>query len=103
MKLMEFLVKSPKLNEITKPGIKSQLKMEPHRRKICHTKKNNLRFAERCCYLSNKKILLFSLIRRAIEKNVHPNQVAFPGGEIDKYDKNSWDASLREMNEEIGV
>ena len=28
MKLTEFLVKSSKLNEIPKPGIKSQLKME---------------------------------------------------------------------------
>jgi len=27
MKLTELLVKSPKLNEIPKPGIKSQLKM----------------------------------------------------------------------------
>ena len=30
MKLTEFLVKSSKLNEIPKPGIKSQLKMETY-------------------------------------------------------------------------
>ena len=40
MKLTEFLVKSPKLNEIPKPGIKSQLKMEPHEEK----KKNLFHF-----------------------------------------------------------
>ena len=45
MKLSEFLVRYPKLNEIPKPVIKSQLKMEPHGREICHTEKNNLRFA----------------------------------------------------------
>ncbi|RZP11964.1 MAG: CoA pyrophosphatase [Flavobacteriales bacterium] len=105
MKLTEFLVKSPKLNEIPKPGIKSQLKMEPHGREICHTNKNNLRFAATILlFYPIKKVLHFCLIRRrAIEKNVHSDQIAFPGGEIDKSDKSSWDAALREINEEIGV
>ena len=40
MKLTEFLVKSPKLNEITKPGIKSQLKMEPHGKQMLFIKQN---------------------------------------------------------------
>ena len=39
MKLNDFLVKSPKLNEIPKPAIKSQLKMKPHGSEICHPKK----------------------------------------------------------------
>ena len=39
MKLTEFLFKSPKLNEILKPGNKSQLKIKPHGSEICHPKK----------------------------------------------------------------
>ena len=100
MKLTEFLVNSPKLNEIPKPGIKSQLNMEPHDKQMCHTNKNNLRFAATILlFIQQKKVLHFCLIRRrAIEKNFHSNQVVFPGGEIDKSDKSSWDAVLREMN-----
>lgn len=56
MKLTEFLVRSPKLNEITKPGIKSQLKMEPHGKHMFYTKKNILRFVE--------MMLLFYLIKK---------------------------------------
>ncbi len=39
MKSTKFLVRSPKLNEIPKPGIKSQLKMEPQGEKSLHGKK----------------------------------------------------------------
>ena len=60
MKLTEFLVKSPKLNEIPKPGIKSQLKMEPHGKQMFYTKKNILRFvANDVVILSNKKSITF--------------------------------------------
>ena len=58
MKLTEFLVESPKLNEIPKPGIKSQLKMEPHGREICHTNKNNLR-GKNALYNSMKIIEIY--------------------------------------------
>ena len=69
MKLNEFLTRSTKLNEIPKLVIKPQLKMEPHGREICHTKKNNLRFAKTILlFFPIKKILHFFLIRRTIEK-----------------------------------
>ena len=50
-----------------------------------------------------RKILHFCLIRRASKNTIHSNQIAFPGGEKYKSDKNYWDTALREMNEEIGV
>ena len=60
MKLNEFLIKSPKLNEIPRPGIKSQFKMWPHGRYISHMKKNNLKFGGNCfVILSNKKRITF--------------------------------------------
>ena len=104
MELNEFLDQSPKLNEIPKPGIKSQLKMAPMWREGCYEKSNKLRFAATVMllYPINKKIH-FCLIRRTFNTNIHSNQVCFPGGEKDKSDKNYWNTGLREMNEEIGV
>jgi len=43
------------------------------------------------------------LIVRASYDGVHSGQVALPGGEKDKCDKNDLDAALRECEEEIGV
>ena len=98
MELNEFLHKTPKLNEIPKPWIKSQLKMAPMGREGFYEKSNILRFAATVMlfYPINKKIY-FCLTRRSF------NQVSFPGGEKDKSDKNYWNTGLREMNEEIGV
>ena len=104
MKLNEFLLKSPKLNEIPKPGIKSQLKMSPQGRQMYYEKNNNVRYAATTMlFYPIKKILHFCLIRRTVKNTIHSNQIAFPGGEKEKSDKNFWDTALREMNEEIGV
>jgi len=64
MKLNEFLLKSPKLNEISKPGIKSQLKMSPQGREIYYEKNNNLRYAATTMlFYPIKKILHFCQTR----------------------------------------
>ena len=104
MKLNEFLLKSPKLNDIPKPGIKSQLKMSPQGRQMYYEKNNNVRYAATTMlFYPIKEVLHFCLIRRTNKNTVHSNQIAFPGGEKEKSDKNFWDTALREMNEEIGV
>ena len=103
MELKEFLRKSPKLNQIPKPGIKSHLKMAPQG-KTCFQTTNMLRFAATVMlfYPIDTKIH-FCLIRRTLKTPIHSYQVSFPGGEKDKSDKNFWNTGLREMNEEIGV
>ena len=104
MELKEFLVKSPKLNEIPKPGIKSQIKMAPRGRHLYNENNNNLKFASTTMlFYPIEKILHFCLIKRTIKVPNHSSQIGFPGGVIDKSDKNYWDTALREMNEEIGV
>ena len=104
MELNEFLLKSPKLNEIPKPGIKSQFKMAPKGRNLYSENSNNLRFAATIMlFYPIKKIIHFCLIRRNSDTPVHPNQISFPGGESEKSDKNYWNTALREMYEEIGV
>ena len=104
MELNDFLIKSPKLNEIPKPGFKSQFKMAPQSRGVYYEKKNNLRYAATSMLLYPiKNILHFCLIRRTIKSSIHSNQIGFPGGEKDESDINYWDTALREMSEEIGV
>lgn len=104
MELNEFILKSPKLREIPKPGVKSQLKMAPQCREINYKKSNNLRYAATTMLIYPiKNSLHFCLIRRTVKTTLHSNQIGFPGGEKDKSDKNYWDTALREMHEEIGV
>ena len=104
MELNDFLIKFPKLNEIPKPGFKSQFKMAPNGRESYPKRSNKLRFAATVMLLYPiKKKLHFCLIRRNTKATIHSNQISFPGGEKDKSDKNYWDTGLREMNEEIGV
>lgn len=104
MDFNEFLIKSPKLDQISKPGIKSQIKMAPKRREIYPKTNKNLRFAATTMLLYPiNKVLYFCLIRRTFKTAIHSNQIGFPGGEKDASDKNYWDTALREMNEEIGV
>ena len=104
MDFNEFLIKSPKLDQISKPGIKSQIKMAPESREIYPKTNKNLRFAATTMLLYPiNKVLYFYLIRRTFKTAIHSNQIGFPGGEKDVSDKNYWDTALREMNEEIGV
>ena len=104
MDFNEFLIKSPKLDQISKPGIKSQIKMAPESREIYPKTNKNLRFAATTMLLYPiNKVLYFCLIRRTFKTDIHSNQIGFPGGEKDASDKNYWDTALREMNEEIGV
>lgn len=47
--------------------------------------------------------LYFPLILRNTYPGVHSNQVGFPGGRIEKADKDFSETALRECEEEIGV
>ena len=42
-------------------------------------------------------------IERPVYQGVHSGQIAFPGGKIEKSDRSSLDAALRETYEEVGV
>lgn len=43
------------------------------------------------------------LMLRKTYKGVHSNQIGFPGGKVEKEDKNLLDTALRETFEEVGV
>lgn len=104
MELNDLLINSVKLDEIPKPGIKSQLKMAPQSSKVYFIENNKLRFAATIMLLYPiGKVLHFCLIRRTIKTDTHSNQIGFPGGKKDKSDKSYWDTAIRELGEEIGV
>ncbi len=44
-----------------------------------------------------------ALILRTSYNGVHSSQIAFPGGKVEKFDKNYQETALRETHEEIGV
>nr|WP_285900908.1 CoA pyrophosphatase [Arenibacter sp. TNZ] len=43
------------------------------------------------------------LILRNTYKGIHSNQIAFPGGKVEKKDQNLLETALRETHEEVGV
>jgi 8-oxo-dGTP pyrophosphatase MutT (NUDIX family) len=44
-----------------------------------------------------------ALILRTSYNGVHSSQIAFPGGKVEKFDKNFQETALRETHEEIGI
>lgn len=43
------------------------------------------------------------LILRKVYQGVHSNQIGFPGGKVERIDKDLMDTALRETHEEVGV
>ncbi len=54
-------------------------------------------------YPDEVQITRFLLILRKTYPGVHSNQVAFPGGKVEKEDKTLVQTALRETHEEVGV
>lgn len=54
-------------------------------------------------YPNKYEITNLVLILRKTYKGVHSNQVGFPGGRVENYDKNLKHTALRETEEEVGV
>jgi len=89
------------------PGESSQLKMAPASRlveqKIQSKQSNTARKAGVMVLFYGFDSLNIALIRRTIDGSVHSGQIAFPGGEKERIDKDLLDTAKRELQEEIGV
>ena len=106
MQFHSFLEFVPKIQELRLPGLSEQLTMAPSIRK---------QLLEKPIITPNKAAVIclfyegicgetfFYLIRRSSYPGVHSNQVGFPGGQIDSYDKTPWHAAKRELWEELGI
>ncbi len=89
-------------------GLESQFRLAPKMRLNYNTEKiaasNPKRAAVLALFYPNKKgETCFLLTQRARYKGTHSAQISFPGGKIEKTDKNLKETALREAFEEVGV
>lgn len=109
MNFDEFSNRISKIENLELPGSASHYKMAPQFRveelesgKII--KKNPKRAAVMALFYPDvvyQTNLL--LILRNTYKGIHSNQIAFPGGKVEKKDQNLLETALRETHEEVGV
>lgn len=67
------------------------------------TRKSNKAGVLAVFYPDVQNVTHFVLILRKTYRGVHSNQVGFPGGRIEAYDKNLKYTALRETEEEVGI
>ena len=89
-------------------GIESQFRLAPKMRLNYNAEKiaasNPKRAAVLALFYPNKKgETCFLLTQRASYKGTHSAQISFPGGKVEKADKNLKETALRETYEEVGV
>jgi 8-oxo-dGTP pyrophosphatase MutT (NUDIX family) len=109
MNFTEFTYKISNLKNLELPGVESQHKLAPSLRINeldaidINTKKPNKAGVMAVFYPNNKGITHLVLILRKTYKGVHSNQVGFPGGRVENYDRNLMQTALRETEEEVGI
>lgn len=109
MKFEEFSSKSSKLKKISLPGEHAHYKLAPIFRIQELEKEERKKIEPRHAavmavfYPDNKGLVRFVLILRKTYRGVHSNQVAFPGGRVEKEDRDLAHTALRETEEEVGI
>jgi 8-oxo-dGTP pyrophosphatase MutT (NUDIX family) len=109
MNFDEFCEIALKLKNLPLPGEESHYKMSPAER-IQWLKQNNIKTInpKRAgvmalfypdVYMQTRLLLI---LRKTYE-GVHSNQIGFPGGKVEKQDKDLMHTALRETHEEVGV
>ncbi|WP_036383379.1 CoA pyrophosphatase [Muricauda sp. MAR_2010_75] len=109
MNFDEFCEIALKLKNLPLPGEESHYKMSPAER-IQWLKQNNIKKInpKRAgvmalfypdVYMQTRLLLI---LRKTYE-GVHSNQIGFPGGKVEKQDKDLMHTALRETHEEVGV
>lgn len=104
----DFIIAIQQLEHLELPALHSHKKMAPLERiKILEEANLNRPNAKNAAvmmlfYPKNNKTH-FALIKRNSYPGVHSSQIAFPGGKVEKEDKNLVQTALRETHEEIGV
>lgn len=98
-----------KVENLELPGAKSHFKMEPELRKIMRKENPLLGNSPKKAavmalfYPSTTGATQLLLILRKTYKGVHSNQIGFPGGKVEKSDKDLKETALRETEEEVGA
>jgi len=109
MNFDDFSKRISKIKNLPLPGVDSHHKMAPLFRleeleKIKNTAINTKKAAVLSLfYPSTQQNTNLLLILRKTYKGVHSNQIGFPGGRVEKKDKDLMETALREAHEEVGV
>jgi len=108
MNFKDFIDKIDAIKNAKLGGEAAQFKMAPKLRLQYNQDKiaaNNPRKAAVLAlfYPNNKQETTLLLTQRASYKGTHSAQISFPGGKIEKYDKNLAATALREAFEEVGI
>lgn len=108
MDFNHFIERIPKIVQEKLLGELSHLKMCPPEREDL-MKNINLEIikpreaAIMMLFYPKKNKTHLALILRTSYNGVHSSQIAFPGGKVEKFDKNYQETALRETHEEIGI
>ena len=98
----------PKLKLSNLNSKTSQIKLAPSFRKEFIKLNNNKLLSSKkaaviaALYEDDDKVRLILILRNKYN-GVHSNQIGFPGGRVEVYDKTLFDTAIRETHEEIGV
>ena len=108
MDFKDFINKIDNLKRAELGGLEAQFKLAPKLRLKYNKDKisaNNPRKAAVLALFYPKKDnnTYLLLTQRASYKGTHSAQISFPGGKIEKSDKNLEETAIRETNEEVGI
>lgn len=109
MDFNDFSQRISKIKNLPLPGTESHYKMAPMERintlqSIEIKRKNAKKAAVMALFYPNQSASTnLLLILRKSYKGVHSNQIGFPGGKVEKEDKDLLQTALRETYEEVGV
>ena len=98
----------PKLKLSNLNSKTSQVKLAPSfRKEFIKLNSNKLLNSKKAAviaalYEDDNKVRLILILRNTYN-GVHSNQIGFPGGRVEDYDKTLFDTAIRETYEEIGV
>ncbi len=98
----------PKIEKLELPGKEAQALLAPEFRKAFLEQDLNFPKAKKAgvlilLYPNEDKNVHFALIQRNTYRGVHSDQIAFPGGKVEKNDSTLIETAVRETEEEIGV
>lgn len=109
MNFQDFVSLGSNLRKITLPGEEAHYKLAPMLR-LRELENIDMRQREpqqaavmAVFYPGEQEETKFVLILRKTYKGVHSNQVGFPGGRVEKYDRDLLQTALRETEEEVGI
>ncbi len=110
MNFDDFVIRIPKIKDLPLPGDVSHVKMAPEfrleeMRKARLEQKNPKKAGVMALFYpdTNNTTHLLLILRKSHPKDIHSNQIGFPGGKAEKQDVDLMATALRETWEEVGV